>query len=385
MQTPFMFGKIATGNEFTNRESEAARLVGNFNAKTNTILISPRRWGKSSLVKKSAEMAAKGNQKLHFCFIDLFNVRNEEQFYQSLAQEVIKASTSKWEERIAATKKFMAQFIPKITYGMDIQTEFEIGLDWKEVQKLPDQIIDLPEKIAVEKKIHLVVCVDEFQNIAEFNEPLAFQKKLRAHWQGHTHVTYCLYGSKRHMMMEVFASPSMPFYKFGDLLFLEKIALEKWVSFITQRFSETGKEISETNAQLIAELAERHPYYVQQLAQITWMRSSKKCEEKDVREAHEQLVRQLSLLFQNMTDSLTSTQVNFLKAVIEGAPQLSAKETLSNYRLGTSANVLRIKEALVNKEVLDVQGSQIEFLDPIYKHWLKDVYFNARGTGATSF
>lgn len=178
MNTPFTFGKIATGDEFTNREADIQRLSNNFNAGTNSILISPRRWGKSSLVKKSAEQAAKQNKKLRFCFIDLFNIRDEEQFYQVLAQELIKTSASKWEERIENTKKFISQFIPKITYNLDINSEFSLGLDWKEVQKQPDQIINLAEKIALDRGIKIILCIDEFQNIAEFNNPLGFQKNL---------------------------------------------------------------------------------------------------------------------------------------------------------------------------------------------------------------
>ena len=95
MNTPFTFGKIATGNEFTNREKETARLENNFLSGINSILISPRRWGKSSLVMKASQKAIKANTKLKVCYIDLFNVRNEEQFYEALTQEVIKASTTK--------------------------------------------------------------------------------------------------------------------------------------------------------------------------------------------------------------------------------------------------------------------------------------------------
>ena len=97
-------------------------------------------------------------------------------------------------------------------------------------------------------------------------DSLDFQKKLRAHWQLHQHVTYCLYGSKRHMLMEVFSSPSMPFYKFGDIIFLEKIKENDWIEFITKRFNDTGKSIDIENAANIAKHCENHPYYVQQLA-----------------------------------------------------------------------------------------------------------------------
>ncbi len=232
MDTPFVYGKIARSENFTDRENETALLVNNFNSLVNTIIISPRRWGKSSLVARAAEIAERGNDRLRICKIDLFNVRNEEHFYELFAHSVLKATSSKWDEAVESVKKFLTRLTPKIVIAGDAQNEISLDFDWKELKSNPDEVLDLAEKIAIEKGIRIVVCVDEFQNIAEFGDPAYFQKKLRSHWQQHGHVSYCLYGSKRHMMLDVFTNSSMPFYKFGDLLFLEKIATEPWIGFI---------------------------------------------------------------------------------------------------------------------------------------------------------
>jgi hypothetical protein len=177
------------------------------------------------------------------------------------------------------------------------------------------------------------------------------------------------------MMMDVFTNPSMPFYKFGNLMFLNKIKKEDWISFICTRFEETQKHIGKENATLIADLAECHPYYVQQLAQQSWLRTTNVCSEEIVRDAHEGIVAQLSLLFQSITDELTNSQINFLKALLAGTEQFSSKETLDEYRLGTSANVVKIKKMLESKEIIDIQGNNISLLDPMYKSWLKTYYF----------
>ena len=97
METPFIFGKLAVDHNFTNRDKERQRLTGNFSGLVNTVLISPRRWGKSSLVQKSAIDAMSADKNLHFCFLDAFNIRTEEQFYLALASEVLKISASKIE------------------------------------------------------------------------------------------------------------------------------------------------------------------------------------------------------------------------------------------------------------------------------------------------
>jgi hypothetical protein len=245
----------------------------------------------------------------------------------------------------------------------------------QEIKKNPDNILDLAENIAQKKGFKIVICIDEFQNISSFNEPLFFQQKLRSHWQKHQKCAYCLYGSKRHMLLDVFTNPSMPFYQFGNILFLEKIKQEMWLPFIMDQFTNTGKVIDEENTTLITELADCHPYYVQQLAQQTWLRTKKICTKANVQEAFENTVQQLSLLFQTRTDELIETQLNLLKAIIVGETQLSSKQTIDQYRLGSSANVLKSKKMLVNKEIIEIQKDEPVFLDPFYKYWLSKYYF----------
>lgn len=375
MGIPFTFGKIVSGKDFANRHVELESLKQYFLAGTNVIMISPRRWGKSSLILNALEKTVRADKQVRYCYIDLFNVKTESEFYELLAKEILKSVSNNLEDVISLAGKFLSNLIPQITFSPDNINSFSLGLNWKEVKKHPDELLGLAQKMAESKKIKLIVCIDEFQNISEFKDSLKFQKKLRANWQRHSKVTYCLFGSKRHMMQEVFASVSMPFYKFGELMLLEKISLQEWVKFIQRRFNETEKSINAQVASLIAELVECHPYYVQQLAQQSWFRSKKNCTAEIVNEAYQNLIRQLSLLYQTLTDGLTSTQINFLKAVINGEQHFSASGTLKQYSLGTSANITRIKNTLLQKEIIDVHGKDVELLDPVYKDWLKQYYF----------
>ncbi len=377
METPFIYGKLATGKSFTDRENELKLLKQNFQAGTNTILISPRRWGKSSLVKKAADEIMITKSTIRIIQLDMFNIRTEEEFYKSISEKVIQAVSNKTEDLIANVKEFMKQWIPKITFSPDAQQEISFGLNWQEIKKQPDELLDLAENIAAEKGLKLVICIDEFQNISYFDDPLAFQKKLRSHWQRHQNASYCLYGSKRHMLMDVFTSPSMPFYKFGSLIFLEKIPSNYWVNYIREQFKATGKKISKKQSSEIASLAQNHPYYVQQLAQLCWLRTENEATDKIISEALESLVLQLSLLFQGIIELLSTTQVNFLRALIDERKMFSSKKILEEYRLGTSANVNRIKNALFNKEIIDDQKETVEMLDPIFAIWLKKYYFKS--------
>ena len=371
---PFVYGKTAEAKNFTNREKEAERLAQNFFSLVNTMIISPRRWGKSSLVKKVSQQVMAKDKTIKVCSIDIFNVRNESEFYVQFAQAILKATSNRWEEWAENSKKFLSRLLPKITLSADHQTEISFGIDWKELQKNPDEIINLAETIAKAKKLKIVVCIDEFQSIAGFEDPLAFQKKLRSHWQHHQRVAYCLYGSKRNMLLNIFSNVKMPFYKFGDMMFLEKIENKTWGKFIQKRFKETGKEISREQAEYLANLVENHSYYVQQLAQQAWLRTEQMCSIEIIDTSLQSIKNQLSLLFIGLVENLTATQLYFLQAIINGET-VFGQDNLKKYRLGTSANVLRIKNALVSKDIIDITAKTIEIQDPVFKLWLKEDCF----------
>ncbi|MCX6270956.1 MAG: ATPase [Bacteroidetes bacterium] len=377
METPFVYGKLVSGHDFTNRTEELKRLSQNFLSGINTILISPRRWGKSSLVTKAASEVGKQEKNVRFVFLDMFNIRNEGEFYREYSEQTLKATSTKYQDIINYTKKFFRQWIPRISFSPDHFQEFSLGLDWQEVKKQPDEILELPQRIAEMKGWKINICIDEFQNISFFDDSLAFQKRLRSHWQQHKNVAYCLYGSKRHMMIDVFSKQSMPFYLFGDLVLIEKILPEHWVQFIVERFTSTGKSINEAQAGRIAFLAENHPFYVQQLAQSCWLRCDKILTDDLIDIAMETLILQLSLLFQQQIESLSSTQINYLGAVLNGETRLNSKEIIQKYQLGTSANIARIQQALINKEIIDLISGKPEIQDPLFKAWMKKHYFKA--------
>ena len=377
MEAPFIFGKIATDENFTDREQETVRLVNNFESLINTIIISPRRWGKSSLVHKAATIAQNEDKQLKICTVDLFNVKTEEQFYTVFARSIIRGTASRWDEAVENAKKFFSSLVPRISIGADPMNEVSIDFDWEEMKRNPDEILDLPERIAQSKGIKVMVCIDEFQNIAEFDDPLFFQRKLRSHWQKHQKASYCLYGSKRHMMLEIFSESSMPFYKFGDLFFLNKIDTDHFASFIMERFSSTGKSIPEDVCKKIIALADNHPYYVQQLSQLSWLRTASQCTEEIVTKAHESLVEQLSLLFTNLVETLSFQQVCYLHAVIAGEKAITRSETMNRYHISSATAASRSLKTLIQKDILDSKAGIVYFQDPIFEHWLRHHYFLA--------
>ena len=376
METPFLYGRIAEEVNFTDREKEVQLLIQHFDSLINTTIISPRRWGKTSLVNRVSDLMTKNNKEILFCHVDIFNCRTEEQFYTAYANAILKTTTNAWDEFVSGVKKYLGRLVPSVSFSDTTQTyELSFGLKFSENQLSFDEILDLPQVIANDIRKKIVICIDEFQNINEYDEPLAFQRKLRSHWQKHTSVCYCLYGSKRHMLLNIFNDYNMPFYKFGEILFLQKIKREDWVLFISKRFADTGKYISDELCGQIADLMKNHPYYTQQLSQQVWFRTTKKCTKEALDEAFIGLIGQLSLLFTNVIDSLTPKQINFLIAVADGVANFSTKEILEKYQLGTSANIKNLRKAALEKDLIDIlPGNITEIQDPAFEYWLKNVY-----------
>ena len=369
-ENPFYFGRMVAGNAFTDREKETQHLVSNFRNGINTILISPRRWGKSSLVRKAGE-TLKSND-IRIVYMDAFSLRSEQDFYTAYAKAVITSTSSHWEERLKSLKEFLRQITPKIKIGIDPEHEFSISFDWDELRQHPNEILDLSEKIAKAKGLRVVVCIDEFQNIATFSDSLAFQKLLRSEWQKHEAACYCLYGSKFHMMQELFERQSMPFYRFGDLIHLAKIREKDWQVFIRERFENTGKSIDDISISRIIKDTDRHSFYVQQLSHLIWGKTRDTVNETIYCEALDDMIAQNAMLYQRDTENMSASQMNFLKAVASGVRKgLTAAEMLKKYKLGTSANVIKLKKNLLNAEIIDIRNKEVFFIDPVYELWFK--------------
>ena len=368
-EAPFKFGTPVAGDVFTDRTEETKRIVTNLTYGINTILISPRRLGKTSLVEKAAKLVQ--SDKRRVAFMDAFSCRSPSVFASDFATAVIRATSSKWEEWMAVARDFLSNLTPSITLGTDPASEFKIAFNLKGSFSTLDEILQLPETIAEKKGIKVVVCIDEFQQIATFDEDLAFKKKLRSIWQRQPNVCYCLYGSQKHLLEEMFHGQDYPFYRFGDIFYLKKISRKDWVEFICRRFRQTGKEISEDLAGRIADLTQCYSSYVQQLAMYVWVKTRDKALPKFVDGSFAELVDAYNPAFEDMFRNLPARQMNLLRAVCDGVQEgLSTAENLAQYDLGTSSSLVRARSALIEKEILslDPEG-RVMFADPIMQSW----------------
>ena len=272
-------------------------------------------------------------------------------------------------------KLFLSRISPKISLGTDPTPEFSISLELNPKSEDMTEILQLPEKIARKKNCRIVVCIDEFQQIGEFKDSNNFQKQLRSVWQLQESVSYCLFGSKKHLMNELFGKKSLPFYKFGDAIYLDKISTPDWIAYICRRFEATGKKITKELAEKICMTVDNHSSYVQQLSWLLWIHTDKKATEEGFQEAVSDLLAQNTPLFEKQTEDLTTYQMNFLRAITEGVhTEFTTQEILRKYQLGTSANVSIIKRSLLKKELIETGKRQVCIADPVLELWLRQEF-----------
>lgn len=371
---PFVFGVPVQGDYFIGRQLESLRLKENLMNGINTILVSPRRWGKTSLVDKVCSEIK--DKDYLIVKMDAFPCRNEYDFYNVFAATVIRTASGRIEDIAENAKGFIERITPSITFSPDKITEYTLSFSLTPKTHTPEEILQLPQVIAERKKRKLIICIDEFQQVAEFPDTIHVQRKLRSVWQHQKDVCYCLYGSRMNMMTKLFNKSSMPFYKFGDVLYLKNIPIENWLPYISSRFAEHGKLIAPDLVQKLCERVEYHSSYIQQLAWYTLLNTERKCTDKTIDYGYQELMEQNTQIFLQQTEHLTSFQMNFLKAIVDGVKKgFGEAEIREKYSLGSSSNINRLKEALIDKELIELSSDGYKISDPVLKQWLK-VYFS---------
>jgi AAA+ ATPase superfamily predicted ATPase len=339
MEVPFQYGRLAEAKSFIDRIDDRRELKNFLSHGINTILVSPRRWGKSSLVKESMKELVEEDRSIRVCFLDAYKIHTEEEFYNKFASAVIQG-----------------------------------GSKINPVKENPETILQLPEKIAIEKGIRVIVCIDEFQQLANIPHWERLESMLRSEWQLQHHTTYCLYGSKMHMMKKIFNNSKSPFYKFGQMMQLKRISKEYWLPYIVNNFEATGKHITEEQAGRLCEKVKYNSWYVQQYCFFVWSHTEGIVSDEDLDRQLDLVIDTNAETFQNELDELVPSQIALLKAIASGETHFNAKNVVEKYRLGQSQTITRNKKTLVEKDLVEKNGDAFSFVDPLFELWLKREY-----------
>ena len=333
-----------------------------------------RRWGKSSLVRQAMNELMEEDSNVRVCYIDAFSVTSASEFLNAFASAVIEATSSTLEKRFEDIKRFIHTVTPSVTIKDDVLNTFTFDLKIQPLEQSAQEILKLPETIAVAKNIHVIVCIDEFQQLATLSGWKSLEGKMRSEWQLQHNTTYCFYGSKRHMMMDIFGNANNPFYRFGQVLFLQKISEDYWIPYIMEGFRKTGKTISPEFASRICATVQCHSWYVQQLSFFIWSATATAVSEQIFREQVQMLIDTNAPMFISDSESLTPSQIGMLAAVSNGETKFNSKAVVARYALGNQQTITRNKHRLRELDIVEEKDGRFVFVDAVYELWFRLQY-----------
>ena len=351
MMNPFQFGVLVDNEYFTDRINELREVQMSLNSANHLILISPRRFGKSSLVAKAVKMSSRPCLSLN-----MQNMLSVEDFASKLLRELFRLYPM---ERI---RHLMTHFriIPTvstnpITNGVDVSFQPVMNS-----MVLLEDAMNLIEKVSTENK-KLVVVLDEFQEILNIRKGL--DKQLRSIMQEQQHLNYILLGSQESMMTDIFERKKSPFYHFGKLMRLNKIPYDDFKEYITTRLPLNEDEKLYDIVEEILAFTNLHPYYTQQLSAQVWeMMTYDHLVDGVVKEAVSKIVRVHDLDFERLWLNFNRTDRSVILSLSKG------ENPLQNRKVASSTSFSAVKRLMKAGYVIRVTDYEIE--DPFFKEWV---------------
>jgi AAA+ ATPase superfamily predicted ATPase len=364
---PFRYGTVVDEPFFINRVNEMAEIKQALLSGQNLILYSPRRYGKTSLIKKVLKDL--NTQGYPVVFIDFFKIPSREKFIQEYSREIFRNYTS-WEKALKRITGLMKSVKPVISVDEHGIPEASVKFEREEITAALDDIINLPEKLSTDKR--WIVVLDEFQEIERLNGE-NFEKELRSAFQLHQKVSYVFMGSRKHLLTNIFTRKNRAFYNFGRLFKLDKIQPDEISKFLIKGFESVGTHFNDKLVARILDLTGNIPYFVQMLASVLWDQTAGKAPE--ITEDHIQQALEKSLWHQNdfylsVLQQLTSYQQKVLQAIAKENSGIFTNDYAKRNYFSAVSSTQRAVKRLEEEDIIVKTENAYHFEDPLFRIWL---------------
>ena len=350
MENPFKFGSLVDAPYFTDRVKELGYIVQFLKSENHLILMSPRRFGKSSLVKKAV-----GETGRPFIWLNMQSVLSKEDFATKLLKAILK------EYKFEKIKYYLRNFhvIPSVNMNPmtdEFSVSFQPSAD-NGATALED-VMDMLQKVSTPDR-KLIVVFDEFQSILEIDKHL--DKQLRAIMQEQSGINYIFLGSQESMMTDIFENVKSPFYHFGMLMRLSKIPYEDFKKFIIERLAKVC-QVSGIADEILS-FTGCHPYYTQELAFAVWNNLSAGKQDKDIiRSSIEDIIAIHDLDYERLWLNFNKTDKYVMVVISEGTNPIQDRKLPTSTL--TSATLRLSKKGYI------IRTEQYEIEDPFFKEWI---------------
>ncbi len=360
-KNPFKFGSIVEEPYFTNRLEEIRKVNSILNSPNHLIIISPRRYGKTSLIIKVIKKT-----KRPFIFLDLQLITTSQDFASQLLKRVYRVyPLQKIRDLI---KNF--RISPSITLN---PTTNEIDVSYKTLtlsseHTAVEDVLNLIERLGA-SKAKPVVILDEFQEIKRIGKNT--DRILRSIMQHHQNINYVFLGSQESLIRDIFEKKKSPFYHFGHLFPLDKIPYNEFFSYLSDSFKKVTNDHNDLSIKLL-DKTRCHPYYTQQLAFTVWeLVSNNSLIENPIQTAIAQIIQYHDIDYERLWNTLNRTDMKLLIGMSLSDSSPLSEEFSRLHSVGATSTVFSTLKRLIQNGFISKSSSGYEIDDPFFKQWIR--------------
>ena len=371
MENPFVYGEVVSGEQFSNRKKEIQEFLRDMQSGERIFLISPRRYGKTSLIMNVLEEIRKKGYLT--AYIDLYKAPSLKDLLIQYSKAIASSETT-LERMVKLVKELLPGLRPKIEVGTDGTPGLSIDYTARDTDmgRMLEEIYDAPENIARKRGKRFVVVFDEFQEIQNLNGD-RLEKAMRASFQHHKRVSYIFAGSKRHLLIDMVTNRNRAFYRMGKIMNLQKLPRSDFYNFLLKKFQDSGFIIENVAMDKILNITDEYPYNGQFLCHELWdmNRDTKRITLEGIENALESILSRESNVYIALWDTLSLHQRRLLKAIAAGGgSNIFSREFIQYYSLGALSSVQTSARLLMKKEIMDKEGSVYYISDVFFKEWI---------------
>lgn len=378
MDTPFVYDNYVTGRNFVGRKMECTILSNLLEAGEHVTLYEPPKSGKMSVVQQTLfNMRATGRQ-FSVAWVNLFNVRTVYDFLKRFGTAVIKPVYSTPAEYSQVVSRHLEGTHFLFDPARFASHEEIVCLNWEPDENDVEQMLRLPFRIAEERGVPCYVVIEEFQNLtwaADFDYEAIFHIMERIFAEKNKSASYILTGSQVNAMKNIFAERKF-FYRQVEHLPLQVVDDKDIIEHIIRGFRTSGKVIERDLVIGACKLFRSNMWYLNHFVSICDSMSRGYLNEGILMEALKTIISVNEPRFLAIVNDLTDHQLSLMRAIVDGVVKFSASDVIDRYRLNSSANVRRVKDALKKKEVITFNDKdEPVILDPLFEYWITKYFF----------